>query len=119
MAYGAWALLGGVALAMAALSLPSVPLFFVGTAVAGTGFGAGFQGAMRSVLPHAAARDRAGVLSVILVVSYLAMGVPAVLAGFLVAEQGSVLTTAREFGAVVMALAAAALAGALLRRAQL
>jgi hypothetical protein len=68
------------------------------------------------VLPLAAPHDRAGVLSVAFVVSYLAMGVPAVLAGFLIAEGNGILATAREFGVVVMLLATFALLGTLLRR---
>jgi hypothetical protein len=45
------------------------------------------------------------------VVSYLAMGVPAVLAGFLVVDGGGVLATAREYGVGVMVLAALAFIG--------
>jgi hypothetical protein len=67
-------------------------------------------------MSFAAARERAGVLSVIFVVSYLAMGVPAVIAGCLVAQNGNMLATAREFCAVVMALAVLALRGVLMRR---
>jgi hypothetical protein len=52
------------------------------------------------------------VLSVVYVVSYLAFGVPAVIAGFLVVHEGSVLATAQQYGAAVMALAALALIGA-------
>lgn len=47
------------------------------------------------------------------VVAYLAMGVPAVLGGVRLAATGDVLGTAREYGLVVMALAALALAGAI------
>ncbi len=57
-------------------------LFFAGTAVSGIGFGAGFQGGIRTVVPQAAPHERAGVLSLLFVVSYLGMGVPAVAAGF-------------------------------------
>jgi len=115
MIYGATVLLGGVAIAVNSLSYHSAAAFFLGTALAGSGFGTGFQGAIRTVVPLAAPRERAGVLSVIFVVSYLAMGVPAVIAGYFVARQGDLLLTAREFGAVVMVLAALALVGALRR----
>ena len=47
-----------------------------GIAIAGAGFGPGFQGAFRSVVPLVAPHQRAGVLSVLFTVSYLAMGVP-------------------------------------------
>jgi predicted MFS family arabinose efflux permease len=116
MSFGALALFAGVAAVVTALSYRSAAGFFLGTAAAGIGFGVGFQGAVRSVMSFAAARERAGVLSVIFVVSYLAMGVPAVIAGCLVARNGNMLATAREFCAVVMALAALALLGVLMRR---
>jgi MFS family permease len=115
MIYGATVVIAGVALAVASLSYHSAPVFFLGTLVAGSGFGTGFQGAIRMVVPLAAPQERAGVLSVIFVISYLAMGVPAVIAGYLVALQGDLLSTAREFGAVVMVLAALALIGTLRR----
>jgi len=79
--------------------------------VAGAGFGAGFQGGIRLVLPLAALHERAGVLSVIYVVSYLAMGMPAVVAGFVVVHGGGVLATASGYGLLVMGLAGMALVG--------
>jgi predicted MFS family arabinose efflux permease len=116
MSLGAAALSGGVALVLAALAAHSAPAFFVGTSLAGVGFGAGFQGAIRLVLPLAAPHERAGVLSVAFVVSYLAMGLPAVAAGFAIVAGNGILATANEFGAVVMVLAGLALVGTLLRR---
>jgi MFS family permease len=115
MIYGTTAVLAGVAIAASSISYRSAGMFFLGTALAGSGFGTGFQGAIRTVVPLAAPRERAGVLSVIFVISYLAMGVPAVIAGYLVARQGDLSMTAREFGAVIMVLAALALAGTLRR----
>jgi MFS family permease len=106
---GTSALVVGVGITVLAISHSSAVGFFVGTAVAGVGFGGGFQGALRTVLPLAHMHERAGVLSTIYVVCYLAMGVPAVIAGFLVVHLG-VLTTARDYGVVVIALAAVALA---------
>src|SRR5713226_8483012 len=115
MIYGATVLLVGVALAVNSLSYHSATAFFLGTALAGSGFGTGFQGAIRTVVPLAAPQERGGVLSVIFVVSYLAMGLPAVVAGYLVARSGDLFLAAREFGAVVMVLAALALIGTLRR----
>ena len=115
MIYGSTVVIAGVALAVASLSYHSATAFFLGTTLAGSGFGTGFQAAIRTVVPLAAPQERAGVLSVIFVISYLAMGVPAVIAGYLVALQGDLLSTAREFGAVVMVLAALALIGTLRR----
>ena len=115
MLYAEIVLVAGVALAVNSLSYHSATAFFVGTALAGSGFGTGFQGAIRTVVPLAAPQERGGVLSVLFVISYLAMGVPAVIAGYLVARSGDLFLTAREFGAVVMVLAALALVGTLRR----
>ena len=113
MIYGAFALIAGTAAAMGALGTQSAAGFFLATALAGSGFGAGFQGAVRSVIPTAKAHERAGVLSVVFVVSYLAMGLPAIAAGFLVAHGSALLATAQHFGAVVAMLSTLALAGIL------
>lgn len=109
---GAAALILGMALVLAALSAQSVALFMVGTAVAGTGFGTGFQGALRNVIAPLPPSRRAGVLSVLFVVCYLAMGVPAILAGYDVALRGDIVSTARAFGAGVLLLAGLAWLGA-------
>jgi MFS family permease len=116
MQLGTAALVAGVALIVAAISGDSLAWFFVGTAIAGMGFGVGFQGAIRSVASLAEAHERAGVLSVLYVVAYLSMGVPAILGGIRVVHGGGLFTTAREYGFVVMALAAVALLGSLIRR---
>jgi hypothetical protein len=113
MGLGTALLVLGVGATLVATTNGSASLFFVGTAIAGAGFGAAFQGAIRSVLSLAAAHERAGVLSVLYVIAYLAMGVPAVLGGIRFVQCGAVFTTAREYGAAVMALAALAFAGAL------
>jgi len=111
------ALIGGVALTLLAIRHTSIGWLFAGIIVAGTGFGAGFQGAIRTVVPLAAASERAGVLSILYLISYLSMGLPAVLGGVRVVHGGGLLGTAREFGLAVMALAVLALAGTFLRRA--
>lgn len=108
-----------IGLAIVLLSLPfhALPLFLVGTLLAGVGFGTGFQGGLRSVLEFVDAGQRAAVLSVLFVVSYLAMGGPAIVAGWRLVQSGDLLETAREFGAVVITLALLALAGTWRRRA--
>ena len=55
-------------------------------------------------------------LSVLYVVAYLSMGSPAVLAGLGVVHGGGRLPTARQYNLAVMALAAVALIGTVLRR---
>ncbi|SDI82626.1 Predicted arabinose efflux permease, MFS family [Frankineae bacterium MT45] len=111
MLFGTVALLVGVAVTLLAIGNSSAAGFIAGTAIAGAGFGGGFQGAIRSIVPLARPHERAGVLSLVYVISYLAMGLPAVLAGFLVVHGGGVLETAREYGLAVMFLAALALLG--------
>ncbi|HWF56631.1 MAG TPA: MFS transporter [Solirubrobacteraceae bacterium] len=98
-------MIGGVAVVLWSISARSVGLFFVGTAIAGAGFGGGFQGGLRTIVSLAEPTERAGVISVAYTICYLAMGLPAILAGFLV-EHGTVTGTARQFGVAVMVLAA-------------
>ncbi|MFC0040257.1 MFS transporter [Actinomadura rayongensis] len=116
MYVGTGALIVGVIGTLLAVDAGSTLGFFVGTAVAGLGFGSGFQGGIRMVAPLAEPHERAGVLSATYVVCYLGMGVPAVIAGVLVVHGGGLLVTAREYGAAVVLLAAIALVGLLLDR---
>src|SRR5580700_4352650 len=116
MLFGILALISGVGVTVAAVSLGSAALFFAGSAIAGAGFGSGFQGGIRTVVPLAAAHQRAGLVSLLYVVSYLGLGVPAVLAGFGVVHGGGLISTARYYGAAVIALAALALFGLLKTR---
>jgi MFS family permease len=106
----------GVAITLAALPERSTLLFFVGSAIAGVGFGLGLQSAIRTVVPLAAAHERAGVLSTVYVIAYLAMGVPAVLGGIAVVYGGGLFATTFKYGAVVILLAAFALVSSLLKR---
>jgi len=68
------------------------------------------------VVPLAAPHQRAGLVSLLYVVSYLGLGVPAVLAGFGVVHGGGLVNTARYYGAAVIVLAALALFGLLKNR---
>jgi MFS family permease len=115
MTIGAVALLVGAAIAAVSVANSEIISFFLAAAVAGIGFGSGFQGAIRSVVPFASAHERAGVLSIIFVVSYISMGLPAVIAGWLIARDGDMVGTAQIFCAVVMALAFTALFPRVLR----
>ncbi|MGY5054930.1 MFS transporter [Streptomyces sp. 900105755] len=112
---GIGALVAGVALTLLAVDQSAPALFFVGTAVAGLGFGSGFQGGIRTVLPLAKSHESSGVLSLLFVVAYLGMGVPSVAAGTLVVHGGGLVPTSEEYGAVVIGLALLALAALLVR----
>ena len=116
MLFGIIALISGVAVTVMAVSLGSSAGFFAGSAIAGAGFGSGFQGGIRTVVPLAAAHERAGLVSLLYMVSYLGLGVPAVQAGFGVVHGGGLTDTARDYGAAVIALAALALPGLLKNR---
>ncbi len=107
MFLGSAALLIGVGITLLAIAYTLPTVFFIGTAVAGVGFGGGFQGLRGLCFPWPRTHERAGVLSTIYIVCYLAMGLPAIIAGVLVVHVG-VLPAAREYGMVVMALAAMA-----------
>ena len=113
MLTGIAALVTGVAVTILAVSLGSAAVFFAGSVIAGVGFGSGFQGGIRLVVPLAAPHERAGVVSLLYVVSYLGLGVPAVLAGFGVVHGGGLIDTARYYGVAVIALATLALLGLL------
>jgi hypothetical protein len=115
MLSGIVALITGVTVTVMAVGLGSAAVFFAGSAIAGAGFGCGFQGGIRMVVPLAAAHERAGLISLLYVVSYLGLGVPAVLAGFGAVHDG-LINTARYYGAAVIALAALALFGLLRSR---
>jgi len=86
----------------------SLSLFFFGTLVAGCGFGSGFLGAVRSLVPLALPHERAGLMSAYYVLSYLAFCLPALLAGQLARSFG-LLATTDGYGVVLIVLAVAAL----------
>jgi MFS family permease len=117
---GAGLIIAGVVIVLVAVPTRSPVLFFAGTAIAGAGFGGGFQGGLRTIVPLAGPHERAGVLAVIYVISYLALGLPAIGAGVLVVNT-TVTHTALLFGLGVIILAASTAAAILLtgRRARL
>jgi MFS family permease len=119
MLTGILTLIAGAAVTMLALAITSTPVFFLGTAISGVGFGSGFQGGIRTVVPLAAAHERAGVLSLVYIVSYLGLGVPAVVAGFVIVHGAGLTNTAIYYGGAVIVLAAVALLGLLRVRSPL
>jgi len=96
---------------LVAISSGSTLGFFGSTLVAGLGFGAGFQGGIRTVVLRAAPHERSGVLSVLYIICYLGMAVPSVVAGVLVVHGGGLIDTARGYAVFILVLSAAALAG--------
>jgi predicted MFS family arabinose efflux permease len=108
MLIGTSALIAGVAIVMLSVWGVSPLGFFVGTFVAGVGFGAGFQGGIRLVAPLAEPGQRAGVLSVLFTVVYLGLAVPAIAAGVAVVRAGGLVSTSYEYCLAVIVLAVAA-----------
>ncbi|AVH60918.1 MULTISPECIES: MFS transporter [Streptomyces] len=115
MVAGSVVLAAGTGLSLLALTGASAPLFFVGTAIAGVGFGGSFLGAFRSLAALAGPAQRAELFASVYLVSYLALSVPAVLAGLAVPYLG-LRTTTTGYGIVVILLALlAAVTGAVAR----
>ena len=109
---GASLLAVGVALILTAVHSASLLLFFIATLIAGSGFGAGFLGAVRSVVPLALPHERAGLMSAFYVLSYLAFCLPSLLAGNLIRSFG-LITTTDGYGVVLILLSLGALVGLL------
>lgn len=109
MRTGTFLMAAGTAVTLLSICTGSFALYCAATLVVGAGFGTGFQGAIRIVIAPVALHERAAVLSVLYVVSYLSMGLPAVLAGAAIVAGATLLATALTFGAVVIALAVFAL----------
>lgn len=85
---GAGTLVAGPALLWLAVLGGHLGLFALGTVVTGIGFGSGFLGATRSVLPLAEPTQRAGLLAAFYVLSYLAFCLPALAVSTLVPRLG-------------------------------
>jgi MFS family permease len=105
----------GLVLILPGVHSASLALFFLGTLVAGCGFGAGFLGAVRSLVPLALPHERAGLMSAYYVLSYLAFCLPSLLAGNLTRTFGLVATT-DGYGAALIILSLVALFGLVRQR---
>ncbi len=106
---GALGLAVGLAITLGGVVSHSAGLLFSGTLIAGLGFGAGFNGSVRSLAPLAEPHERGALMSSFFAASYLAFAVPAIAAGLFVGYFG-LKTTAIGYAAVLVALAGGALA---------
>ncbi|MFP3467263.1 MFS transporter [Leifsonia sp. SIMBA_070] len=102
------AILVGVVVAGVGIGGAILPLLFVGATVAGGGFGAGFSGMLRILAPLAPNDQRAELFAGIFLVSYLAYGLPALVAGELISLVG-LLPTALGYSVAIAAAAIVAL----------
>lgn len=103
-------LLTGLALVLLALGLGSAPVFLVATAVLGSGWGAAFLGSFRALSGLAEPAHRGELTAAVYVFAYLAMSVPAVLAGMLTNIHGLHRTSVGFMAAVAAVCAVALLA---------
>lgn len=82
--YGTAALGVGTALSLLALALHAFPAYLLAVALVGTGFGTAFMGVLKTLMPRVNPAQRAAVMAVVYIVSYLAFGLPTIVAGLLV-----------------------------------
>ncbi|MBX9459266.1 MAG: MFS transporter [Rhizobium sp.] len=105
--YGTSALAIGTTLTLLATAWASLPAYLVALTIAGTGFGTCFYGVLRSVVPVVRPGERGELFAALFTLSYLAFGVPTILAGVAVGAFGLTATTL-GFGAIVVLFSAAA-----------
>ncbi|MEV0718205.1 MFS transporter [Asanoa sp. NPDC050611] len=107
---GAALVLAGALLLAGAVWTGLVPVLWAGGVVSGVGLGASFSGALRSLTPLVADRERAGLFAAVYIVSYVSFGLPAILAGELIGPVGLVKTVVGYAALVAVAGLAALVA---------
>lgn len=106
--FGTAALAVGTGMSLGALGLGSLAAYLIAAGVTGMGFGTAFSGVIASLAPRIPATERADTFAVIFLLSYLAFGIPAVIAGMLVGVVG-LGAVCVGYGVVVIALSLLAL----------
>lgn len=102
--HAALCLAAGVGVTLVGVALQSAVVMLVGTLIAGIGFGSGYSGSFRTLLPLAEEHERAGLLAAYFAESYLAFAIPAILAGLAIPVLGLVMTS-KLYGAGAIGLA--------------
>lgn len=105
--YGTSALAIGTALTLAAITWQSLPAYLIALTIAGTGFGTCFYGVLRSVVPVVAPDERGELFAALFTLSYLAFGLPTLLAGMAIGVFGLTPTTL-GYGALIVFFSAMA-----------
>jgi predicted MFS family arabinose efflux permease len=105
--FGTTALAIGTAMTVLGVIAEVLPFYLGAVIVAGAGFGTCFYGVMRSIIPLATANERGELFSTLFTVSYMAFGVPVVIAGLALPHIGLSLTIC-IYGGVIILLSAAA-----------
>ena len=112
---GCLALIVGALVTFASIDTRTPAVLFVGTAIAGLGLGPAFMGVYRATVAAAAFDDRTGLITAIYIVSYLATGIPAVLAGIATSHYG-LRKTALVYSVAVAVFAAVAVSRLVVRQ---
>lgn len=105
--YGTSALSIGTALTLAAITWQSLPAYLGALVIAGTGFGTCFYGVLRSIVPAVRPDERGELFASLFTLSYLAFGLPTLLAGMAVGTFGLTLTTL-GYGTLIVLFSATA-----------
>jgi MFS family permease len=105
--YGTSALSIGTALTLAAIAWQSLPAYLAALVIAGTGFGTCFYGVLRSIVPTVRPDERGELFAALFTLSYLAFGVPTLLAGIAVGVFGLTATTL-GYGVLIVLFSATA-----------
>ncbi|QTI70265.1 MFS transporter [Gordonia polyisoprenivorans] len=116
LAFGYPALAGGAVISLAGVLTESLPVYIVGSLIAGSGFAGTFLGALDSISAQTPAPARGQVFSAVFIVSYVAFSVPAVIAGLVVGHLGLRATVAIYVGYVLALAVLGGLASARTRR---
>jgi MFS family permease len=106
---GGVGVLTGTALIAGGVAAGVLPLLWLGGVIGGAGFGGSFSGALRAITPLAETHQRAGLFAAVYLVAYLSFGVPAIIAGLLIAPAG-LLATVLGYGVAIIFAASAGLA---------
>ncbi|MCO5974124.1 MFS transporter [Actinoallomurus soli] len=112
--FGYGTLTVGVLVTIAATLMSELPLYVVGSVVAGFGFGAAFRFAVNALGEAAPVAQRGEVFATMYIVSYLAFSVPALAAGLAVERFGLEPTTV-AYGALEVALVLIAMVAGIVR----
>ncbi|KAA2316268.1 MFS transporter [Pseudooceanicola sediminis] len=105
--FGTSALAVGTTLTVLGVMAELLPFYLGAVIVAGAGFGTCFYGVMRSIIPLATANERGELFATLFTVSYMAFGVPVVIAGLALPHIGLSMTIC-IYGGVIIVLSAAA-----------
>jgi MFS family permease len=110
MLYGTGSLAVGTIFTLAGILSSNITVYLIALFIAGTGFGTCFYASLRSIVPITPVSDRGEVFASIFTLSYLAFGMPVVVAGIAMPYL-SLQTTLLVYGLAIALMAA--IAGAL------